>query len=139
MEYLILRHKEKEERTKLFSLIGEYFASASIRREFGRPMSSDDTYTWIIALYGNSVAAFAALRVARNGNAELCHAYTFPVYRCQGINRKLSEMRLELAHELGAKAIYTTIDPDRLTKYPGFVPHRRKGRWLSIEKRIVCE
>lgn len=137
MECLILRHKEKEERKKLFSLIGEYFASASIRREFGRPMSSDDTYTWIITLDGVTVAAFAALRVARNGHAELCHAYTFPMYRCQGINRRLTEMRLDLAQGLGVKAIYTTINPDRFPKYPGFVPHRRKGRWLSIEKRIV--
>lgn len=134
MEYEVLSHGNPEQKRRLFCLIGEYFASASIRREFERPMSSDEAYTWIVALDGDTVAAFSAIKIAKNGNAELVHAYTFPAYRCQGINRHMGEMRIELAKQLGAKSVHTTIDPARLAKYSGFAPDIQKGKWLVIKK-----
>lgn len=134
MEYKILSHADKAQRRELFALIGEYFASAAIRRDLGRPMSSDDSYTWIIAMDGDTVAGFSAIRLYKDMVAELVHAYTMPDYRGQGINKAMVDLRMEVAKQLGAKSVHTTIDPNRLSKYPGFAPKTTKGKWLVIRK-----
>lgn len=132
MTYLILRHAEQNERRQLFTLIGEYFASASLRREFGRPMTSDDGYIWFLAMAGETVAAFAALHVRKSGSAELCHAYTLPEYRRQGLNAELVRQRLEWADSTSlVSSVFTIMKPERLPKYAplGFVEHGARGRY----------
>lgn len=128
---LTLHHADEAERRKLFCLIGEFFASPAIRREFGRPMSSTPEYTWLVAMDGEAVAAFAAVRVRRNGKAELCHSYTVPAYRRQGFNGWSIQRRCELAAEQGATEIHTIISPARASKYEalGFRFHSQRGRW----------
>lgn len=138
MDYKILRHADGNEKRELFCLLGEYFASDEIRKEFTRSMSSDDTYTWVVALDGDCVAAFGALRLPASGKAELRHDYTLPGYRGRGINRRMVDMRIDLARQLGAESIYTTIDPSRNGKYPDtFKLARRNGRWQTIKMDIV--
>lgn len=132
MIYLTLRHSEIGERRKLFGLIGEYFASPSIRREFGRPMSSTDEYVWFLALADETVAAFAALHVRKNGSAELCHAYTLPEYRRQGLNAELVRLRLAWAdNDSSVRTVFTVMKPERLPKYAalGFVEHGQRGKY----------
>lgn len=137
VEYRTYSHADKAQRRELFALIGEYFASEEIRKEFTRAMSSDDTYTWVVALDGDEVAAFGALRVPESGKAELRHDYTLPAYRGRGINPHMVDMRIALAKQLGAKSIYTTIDPSRIDKYPDtFKPARRNGRWQTIRMAL---
>lgn len=137
MDYRVFTHADKVQRRELFGLIGEYFASDEIRKEFTRAMSSDDSYTWIVALDGDIVAAFGALRI--NGTkAELRHDWTMPSYRMQGINRRMVDMRIDLAKQAGAKKIVTTIAPERAAKYPPeFKSVRRNGRWLTIAMEIA--
>lgn len=132
MTYLTLRHSDPAERRQLFTLIGEYFASPAIRREFGRPMSSTDDYVWFIALDGETVAAFAALHIRKSGSAELCHAYTLPQYRRQGVNAELVRQRLEWADAApGVRSVFTIMKPERLPKYAplGFAEHGQRGQY----------
>lgn len=132
MEFIILRHAAPSEKRQLFTLIGEYFASASLRREFGRPMTSDDGYIWFLAMDGETVAAFAALHVRKSGSAELCHAYTLPEYRRQGLNAELVRRRLEWADSTSqVSSVFTIMKPERLPKYAplGFTEHGQRGRY----------
>ncbi len=140
MEYLVLRHSIEDEKRRLFCLLGEYFASAALRREFGRPMSSDDNHVWFLALDGKAVAAFASLHIRKSGSAELCHAYTNPEYRRQGLNTELTRRRIEWARESGlVKVLVTTVDPSREHRYVphGFRHHRRRGRWAVFTREIA--
>lgn len=134
MEYLTLRYKETEQRSQLLALLGDLFASKEIKKAFGRPVGNDDAYTWIVAMDGDTVAGFSAIRIAKNRNAELRHTYVLPAYRRQGIARRVTEMRMEIAKAEGVELVRTTIDPARLSKYPGFVADLPKGKWLVIKK-----
>lgn len=134
MEYLTLKYKETEQRSQILSLLGSLFDSKDVKKAFGRPVGNDDTYTWVVAMDGDAVAGFSAIRIAKNGNAELRHTYVLPAYRCQGIARHMTDLRLDIAKAEGAKLIRTTIDPARLAKYPGFVEDIRKGKWMIIKK-----
>ena len=134
MNYLTLKYKEPEQRNQLLSLLGDMFASKEIKKAFGRPVGNDDSYTWVIAMDGDAVAGFSAVRVAKNRNAELRHTYVLPAYRNQGIARYMTDLRLEIAKAEGTKLVRTTIDPARLAKYPGFVEDIRKGKWMIIKK-----
>jgi len=131
MEYLTLTYEDAEQRQRLLS---ELWASREVTKAFGRPVSNDDTYIWVVAMDGGAVAGFSAIRIAKNGNAELRHTYVLPDYRCRGIARHMTELRLEIAKAKGVKLVRTTIDPARLAKYPGFVEDIRKGKWLVIKK-----
>lgn len=134
MEYLTLRYRDTEQRTRLLSLLGDHFASKEVQKAFGRPVGNDDTYTWVIAMDGDTVAGFSAIRIAKNGNAELRHTYVLPAYRNQGIAHHMTELRMDIAKAEGAKLVRTTIDPARMAKYPGFIEDIRKGKWLVIKK-----
>lgn len=139
MNILILRHAVEGERRQLFTLIGEYFACPKIRREFGRPMSSGDDYVWFVAVDADRAIAFAALRV-RNGKAEMCHAYTLPEWRRQGINSALVAERLQWAdRDLSIRQVFTIMKPVRAPKYApmGFVEHRKRGQYSCyIRERV---
>ena len=134
MNYLTLKYKETEQRSHLLSLLGNLFDSKEIKKAFGRPVGNDDTYTWIVAMDGDNVAGFAAIRIAKNGNAELRHTYVLPAYRNRGIARHMTDLRMDIAKAEGVKLVRTTIDPARLAKYPGFAEDIRKGKWMIIKK-----
>lgn len=133
MNYITLHHKEPTERAEVERLIGKYFESKEIAKAHGRPLHSDDTYTWVVAMDGEEVVGFSALRVAKNKNAELRSAYVVPTHRKQGIGTAMIAQRIELARQQGAKLLRTTIDPARIEKYPEFVKDIQKGKWLVIK------
>lgn len=130
----ILRHSNNTERKELFCLIGEYFASAEIRKEFGEPMTSDDQYTWFIAVDGDTVQGFAAVKVAY-AVGELNYCWVLPKYRGQGIGTRLLQARLEYLESLVDK-IESTIIPNRLGSFErlGFKKVKVIGRWIRIAK-----
>lgn len=133
MQYLTLHYRDPEQRTQLLNLLNSLFNSPEVKKSFGRPVSNDDTYTWVVAMDGEAVAGFSAIRIAKNGNAELRHTYVLPGYRCQGIATAMIARRIQIARGAGCRLIRTTINPDRIAKYPGFVEDIRRGKWLVIK------
>lgn len=114
--------------------MGEFFASPEVRRALGRPMSSKPGYVWWVALYGPTVAGFAALAPGRNKSAELCHAYVLPEYRLRGIYRSLLQARIGYGKERFNRLVTTATDSSRLAlKSEGFQHIGYRGRYARME------
>jgi hypothetical protein len=43
-----------------WQLMGRFFADRCVRKELGMAMSSDERYTWFVAIDGNTVLGFCA-------------------------------------------------------------------------------
>lgn len=123
-----------------WQLMGPFFASATIRRELGRPLSSDENYVWWISLDGGKVTGFGAIRQKRKV-VEFCHAYVFPSCRGQGIYREIVRQRLEYCMEHGhdqIRAVVTAGSRPELEKQ-SFLCVRKRGRYsvMAWEKESI--
>lgn len=108
--------------------------SHEVRRELGVAISSTPEYIWFLAYDGEYLAAFAALEPGKI--AQLRHAYVLPRYRQQGLYRKLFDLRMAKAREIGAKAIRTIAAPSTaiIFKRYGFRLVQERGRYKIYEK-----
>lgn len=138
----ILRHGDPEEKQRLFCTLGEFFASAQIRRELGIAMTSDERYVWFVAREEGEeeVTGFAALRIDGE-KADLCHAYTFEDWRGNGVNWMLVLRRIDYAVENGAYTMTVTVHPDREAVYvnAGFELQRRSGQYGKYALEVSRE
>lgn len=123
---------------ELFCLIGEYFASAELRKEFGEPMTSDKSYTWFLALEEETVQGFSAVRVGSK-KGELNYCYVLPEYRGRGVATKLLESRIEYLRSIGVEIIETIIVPGRLGAFEkhGFKEISRRGQYIKMRKVLL--
>lgn len=132
-EIKIIKHSKE-----LFCLIGEYFASATIRKIFGEPMTSDEGYTWFLAMDGDTVQGFAAVRITPKNTGELNYCYVLPEYRGSGIATSLLNRRIAFLKENSIKTAESIIVDSRLetfTKY-GFEKIGNRGRYIKIRKSL---
>lgn len=121
-----------------WQVMGPNFASAKVQRDLGVPMTSDEATTWFVAMDGETVAGFAAVRLTKSGVAELKHAYVFEPYRQQGVYAQLLDARLRFARQVGATSCRATVAPAIQQHYAdaGFTETRRQGRYVHFEMRL---
>jgi N-acetylglutamate synthase-like GNAT family acetyltransferase len=70
-----------------WELMGPFFASASIRRDLGIPMSSNQSYSWFLAIAGDVVGFCATVPMA--DCVVIKHLYVTEKMRRQGIGGRL--------------------------------------------------
>lgn len=123
---------------ELFCLIGEYFASAAIRKIFDEPMTSDESYTWFLAIDGDTVQGFAAVRITPKSVGELNYCYVLPEYRGNGIATNLLNHRIEFLKSLGINTAESIIVDARLETFTGlgFEKVGSRGRYIRIRKSL---
>jgi GNAT superfamily N-acetyltransferase len=84
----VIIQKFNQEDPDFWLLMGRNFASAAIRRELGVPMSSDESYLWLLAMESGKVIGFCAIATNKKGDT-IRHLYVVAEKRGQGIGGKL--------------------------------------------------
>ena len=119
---------------EFWRMAGPLFASAQVRRELGRPMTSSPMHVWWLAMIGGEVAGIAAIRRTKS-YTELVHAYVLPVHRRKGIYTKLLRVRIAYAQP-PLRATATAASQPALEK-AGFVQIGSRGRYAVMELGIL--
>lgn len=118
---------------RLWARIGRFFADRKVRQELGGPMSSDERYTWWVAIVRGKIAGFAAVEVIKQA-AFFRHAYVLEPYRENGAYTALLAARLRFvrAAELDHVTAYCTpCTRDRLAA-AGFREIGQRGRYVTM-------
>ena len=115
-----------------WELMGRFFADRGIRKELGMAMSSDERYTWFIAVEDSAVLGFCAA-VDMHAGVEFKHRWVLPSRRDQGIGRALFEARLNFAGDRPVKAIVVP-SVQALFERHGFVKVRQQGRYPVMKR-----
>lgn len=110
-------------------LMGPFFASAKVKRELGIAMSSDESYTWFLALDKGEVLGFCAMTKERKGS-RLRHVYVVEEHR----KRKVATQVVGVALTMSLKPISLTVKADDVSFYEkmGFSA-AGKGRGSYVE------
>lgn len=117
---------------RFWELMGRFFADRCIRKELGMAMSSDERYTWFVAIEGETVLGFCAA-VNTPAGVEFKHRWVQPSRRGQGIGRALFDARLEFAKDRPIKAIVVP-SVQSLFERRGFVKVRQQGRYPVMKR-----
>jgi predicted N-acetyltransferase YhbS len=115
-----------------WELMGRFFADRGIRKELGTAMSSDERYTWFIAVEGGMVLGFCAA-VSTPAGVEFKHRWVLPSRRGQGIGRTLFNARLDFVGDRPVKAIVVP-SVQALFERHGFVKVRQQGRYPVMKR-----
>lgn len=115
-----------------WQLMGRFFADRCVRRELGMAMSSDESYTWFVAIDGDTVLGFCAA-VATRAGIEFKHRWVLPSHRGQGIGRALFEARLDFAGDRPIKAV-AVPSVQALFERHGFTKVRQQGRYPVMKR-----
>ena len=119
-----------------WSMMGPFFASAKVRRELGGAMSSDENYTWWVAIDDNSqVAGFVAVEIKDN-KAVFHHGYVAPDHRDNQVYRSLFLERLKYTKDRVIK-IKVTVAQSNVDIFleNGFVETKRNGQYHVLSWR----
>ena len=120
--------------------MGPFFASASVQRELGVRMTSDDSYTWWLALDESSgVAGFAAAEEQKNGVVILRHAWVRREHRENGIYEDLFDRRLSDLKDAGHDRFRVTTKGNalELIKRKGFEEAGGRGSYTTLELKTT--
>lgn len=142
-EYRIVRDSSRESGPGFYARVGHLFVDKEIRKEMGGPLDSTDDYLWLLVIdRADVIIAFACLdtgRLAAHGEVWFDNAYVFPAYRAQGLHAKLSDLRMRIAKDLGAKVIKGLARPTAYLAFEarGFDVVAQRGQYRTYQKRIA--
>lgn len=133
-----LHHADHADQPWIARLLGLAFADPTLRREFGRPMTSEPGYQWLVWHEGDAVRGFAALKVGKK-SGELCYSCTYKNWRRKGFNRWASDRRIAMAREAGLDYVLTIVKPAREQRYldRGFYRYGQRGQYLTLRKDLL--
>lgn len=116
-----------------WDLMGSYFASRSVRRELGIPMSSDENHVWFIAMGPESVAGFAAIETQKRG-CFLRHVYVKADHREKGLMKKLVQEAVKYAKSISVSAIHVTVAAKLVDFYTenGWSESNTRGQYHTL-------
>lgn len=112
-------HKKWE----FWNALGPFFASASVRRELGAPMNSDDDTVWLIAFEGKTVIGFAAVR-----GGEIHHEWLDEDHRTKANWMKL----LKEVRAAGGTAVTASESLKGYYKALGFEEAGQRGKYTRM-------
>ncbi|MDR2626270.1 MAG: GNAT family N-acetyltransferase [Zoogloeaceae bacterium] len=117
--------------------MGPLFFDKNIKKQL--PFLTEDLgKNWFIAFDGDVVIGFASVDVKKNGVAMIGSAWVSESKRKRGTYRALTDARLALASEKGAKlvrAVCTTASSSALMKR-GFAEVNQRGKYHTLEKKL---
>ena len=136
MDLLVLTHDAPGSpgTRKLFALVGEYCADASLRSDLGTPISSAPGDAWLIARDGEAVAGFCVVSSQKNGRAKL-HALHAPTAAIAGTLRRAA---IKQAKAGGAKEIAYTAAPSEAAalRKDGWARGQERGQYITFTKEL---
>lgn len=115
-----------------WDLMGQYFASAKVKRDLGIAMSSDESYQWFLAFSGDRLAGFCAMTPEKVGS-RLRHVYVLEEFRSNGVATQL----IGVAISGSAKPIILTVKSEDSSLYSRFEfkPNgKARGQYIDLVK-----
>jgi GNAT superfamily N-acetyltransferase len=85
----------------------QMFGQKEITRALGACMHADDCDEWLLAVQKGMLLGFSGYEKTRDVFV-LKRAFVFPQYRRVGLYRKMLDMRIQKAVQLGAKVLQAT-------------------------------
>jgi hypothetical protein len=121
--------KINQEDEDFWQLMGRHFASAKVKRDLGVAMSSDESYTWLLAMEKGRVVGFCAI-VPVKDYEQIKHLYSI-----DGDAAVLSKILKVVAK--GKQPKRAIVSPEELPVWEsqGFTKTGKlKGRYIEVER-----
>lgn len=115
-----------------WDLMGPFFASALVKRELGVAMSSDESYTWFLAIAHGEVQGFCAVTNEKKGS-RLRHVYVVPEHRHNGVATQV----IGVAITSSPKPIVVTVKGSEVGFYKKFgftLTDKKRGQYVDMVK-----
>lgn len=123
----------------IYQQLGRFSMDRTVIRAFkGYPILTSESHTWFIAFEGETIIAFAAVEILKNGTAIFMNDYTLPDYRKKGVHKKLIKERLRFVKKEKVKSVSadcTKLCIEQYTKQ-GFSIVKEYTQWTKVEKSI---
>lgn len=123
--------------------MGRFFADKQVVKELGGPMFDDVHHVWLIAMQGDEIAGFGAVRLDEmaKGIAHLTVVYILPLHRRKGLYRHLFGLREQMCIRHGAKLIRGLANPTSRAVFVeyGYQVVRTAGKWTHFQKEVNCD
>jgi hypothetical protein len=124
-----------------WNLMGPFFASAKVKRDLGVAMSSDESYTWLLALTRGEVVGFCAIVFIKSGSfpfrgegSDFRYFYALPEAPDKNkISKKLMTEALKLTKGRNLKAVILPEEKPFWESY-GFSEVFCRGRYPTMAR-----
>ena len=140
-KYQICQDSSAESGHQFYALMGRFFASASIRRELGGPMSDDANHVWLMAYEkgGEEIVAFSGVRFnADRTVATFTETWVAPEHRNNGLFDRLFTLKYDLCAASGARVVKGMANAASAAAFErhGWQATAVRGSWTHYEKRV---
>jgi len=122
--------------SELWTTLCPFAVSRQVRKELGIAISSDENYTWLVALDNESnTVAIAAVEFCNGSKAIFRHAYVVENHRGHGLYLRLLQLREKIA--VGRRAV-TTVNKDAfdIVSKAGYAEVAKRGKYTTMEKQL---
>lgn len=129
-----LMSAESDGEREFFGIMGKFFASMQIRRDFGYAVY-DDGRQWIVAFVGERVVGFGSFGIDKKNRGRLYDAWVDPEYRGRGIYKRITDYRLAWLRDHHADGVLAVVKPRMKDLYErhGFAEMKRLGKFSYME------
>lgn len=128
---------------RFWPLMGPFFASKAIRKEFnGYPLNDSIHHEWVI-LADPDIRAFLGLDFSKlhKGESQITEMWVHPEHRGEGIASKMFHAAMERISTRGASRVVVCANPGspshKIFLKDGFTIRRMNGSYTWYEKELL--
>lgn len=129
-----LMSAESDGEKEFFGIMGKFFASMKIRRDFGYPLF-DDNRMWVVAMIGDKVIGFGSFSVDKKGTGRLFDAWVEEEFRGQGIYKIITDYRMKWFIDHNISEVLVVAKPEMVSLYErlGFKIEKMNGQYAYMK------
>jgi len=134
-EFVQMRSFDDE--SAFFAQMGQFFASATVRRDCGGyPLSDGLRHRWFIVRYKDQSRVLGFISIEHRTNAvRIRDGYLRPEARKRGLFRALREQVLDYIDALGQSCTTRVLEPCAAYLIPhGFTIQSTRGNWVTLTR-----
>lgn len=126
---------------EFYKLMGPFFASRSVRKEFGGyPLSNEDEWNWIVAEKENKIIGFVAIEPMKK-SFHISSGYVIAEYRRKHIFKELMQHVITFAEE-NKSPITITARQELQPMLEGFnfIAGKKRGKeWIGMRRENIAK
>jgi len=120
-----------------FAQMGQFFASATVRRDCGGyPLSDGLRHRWFIVRYKDQSRVLGFISIEhRTNTVRIRDGYLRPEARKRGLFRELRQQVLDYIDDLGQSCTARVLEPCAAHLLPyGFTIQSARGNWVTLTR-----